>query len=351
MLWANQGPGSNITKPAHPGSKPDASLRWEFDKTPRTNAMQRAISTLKIATPFDLRATVLSHGWHECAPLSWCEAGACLQLVERRNDRVFRIGVTQSPRRGPRAGLTLQVEAASLDDDDVEAMRRRVAVVLRADEDLSEFYALCRAHPRLRIIPRIGAGRTLRSYSMAENILKMLCGTNVTWAQAVKMINRIAQLGPYLTDHRNLNAWPTAREILRAGRRYLLEVARVGYRADAILEFCERARAGELDPESFYRLADAEPTDVLLKRLLSIKGIGPSSAHYLLSMLGHYDHLSIDSATVAHVARVHTGGKKPTRGQIEKIYARFGRWKQLALWFEHWLSWDSARTIIAACGT
>jgi 3-methyladenine DNA glycosylase/8-oxoguanine DNA glycosylase len=310
--------------------------------------MQCATTMLTISPPFDLKAMALSGGWHECAPISWCEAGGCLQLIERHHDRVFRVGITQTGGRRGKVGLRLLVEAVSLDDDDVEEMRRRVAVALRADEDFTEFHALCRKHPTLHILPQIGAGRTLRSYSMAENVLKMLCGTNVTWAQAVKMINRIAQLGPYLPDHRHLNAWPTANEILRAGKKYLLEVARVGYRAEAILEFCARVRSGELDPESYDRLARTEPTEVLLKELLSIRGIGPTSAHYLLSMLGHYDHLSIDSTAVAHVARAYLGGRRPTCRQIEAVYARFGRWKQLVWWFEQWLTWDSARTIIAA---
>ncbi|MCP4590570.1 MAG: hypothetical protein GY842_07490 [bacterium] len=309
--------------------------------------MERVETSLRVRGCFDLRATSLGAGWHECSPLSWCEAGGCLQLIERFDEQVCRLGVTQSARRRTGTSLRVLIEAPRLNDELVTEMRRRVKIVIRAEEDLSEFHELCRGDSALRVIPRLGAGRTLRAASMSENIVKMLCSTNVTWTQAVKMINRIGQLGPYPPDFRNLNAWPTVREILRAGRGYLVEVARVGYRADAILEFCTRVRGGEFDDGALDALARNESSDALLKHLRSIRGIGPASAHYLLGIMGHHDRLSIDSSTVAHVARTHTRGRRPTHQQIENIYKRFGRWKQLAWWFEHWLTWDSAGALVA----
>lgn len=227
-------------------------------------------------------------------------------------------------------------------------MKKRVRKTLSLDRDLSGFYAMCKKDPTLCVLEKIGAGRGIRSFSMTENIIKMLCATNVNWTQAVKMINRIGQLGPHIPHFRNLNAWPTPREILRVGEKYLLEVCRVGYRAETILKFCSDVCDGRFDPESLDEQA-ASPdvdTDDLLTQLRSIRGIGPSSAHALLSFLGRADRLSIDSATVAHVAQTHTGGKKPTNKQIEKIYAKYGSWKQSAWWYEQWLTWGTARQIL-----
>ena len=215
---------------------------------------------------------------------------------------------------------------------------------------MTGFFDLCRDHPTLAVLPGIGAGRSLRSASMAENVVKALCGTNVTWTQAVKSINRIGQLGPAVPEFRNLNAWPTSREILRAGEKYLIEVARVGYRAASILAFCDDVCEGRFDLEELDRMAVDEGVESaeILALLRSIHGIGPSSAHYLLSFLGRHDRLSIDTATVAHVARTHTNGKKPTTRQIERIYARYGRWKNKVWWFEHWLDWSTARQLLDA---
>jgi 3-methyladenine DNA glycosylase/8-oxoguanine DNA glycosylase len=145
-----------------------------------------------------------------------------------------------------------------------------------------------------------------------------------------------------------LCAWPTPREILRAGKRYLKEVCRLGYRVEQVLSFCREVCDGRFDPESLIHLAasPAVSSDEILSRLRSIRGIGPSSAHYLLSLLGRNDRLVIDSSTVAHVARTHTNGKKPAAGQIEKLYAGYGRWKNLVWWYEYWLTWETARSIL-----
>ncbi len=309
-------------------------------------------TTLGVTPPFSLKATVLSHGWHECSPMSWCEGGQCFQTIERDQNRIHRVSVVEAARRKGKITLRMTIEGDTIDKPLVARVRNDLRVILGLDRDLSEFYAICREHPTLHVIPRIGAGRGLRSVSMTENIIKALCATNVTWTQAVKMINRLGQLGPPMRHFVNLNAWPTPSEILRAGERYLKEVCRVGYRAEPILSFCRDVCEGRIDPETFDDLAHDEEirSDELLSQLRSIRGIGPSSANYLLSFLGRQGHLSIDSSTVAHVARTHMNGKKPTLRQIEKIYESYGAWKNLVWWYEHWLSWETARQMLREAG-
>lgn len=307
---------------------------------------------MTVAAPFSLKATALSHGWHECAPMSWSEGGQCLQIIDRHQDRPLRVSVNQTSRGARQTKLRVTIEGESLQDGVVDAVvpgvLERLRLSLGLDRDVSEFYEICREHPTLHVIPTIGAGRSIRSASMTENIVKALCATNVNWTQAVKMINRIGQLGPPLRHFVSLNAWPTPREILRAGEKYLLEVCRVGYRAEQILAFCHSVCDGTFDPDDLdSRAADPNVTDEeLLDLLRSIRGIGPSSAHYLLSFLGRHGRISVDSATIAHVARTHTKGKKPTVKQVEKIYASYGKWQQMVWWYEHWLNWQTARAIL-----
>ncbi len=314
--------------------------------------MNTKTTTLTIKQPFSLKATALSHGWHECAPMSWCEGGRCFQVIEREAKRVYRVSVTERARRPATVQLAVSVEGHDVKDTIVADITARLHSTLGLDSDLTEFHAICADHPTLHVVPKIGAGRGLRSASMTENVVKALCATNVNWTQAVKMINRIGQLGPPLPHFVNLNAWPAPREILRAGERYLKEVCRVGYRAESILEFCRDVCDGRVDPEELdARAASPEVTsDEILARLRAIRGIGPSSANYLLSFLGRHDRLSIDSATVAHVARTHTKGRKPSNGQIEKIYAKFGRWKNKCWWYEHWLTWETGKQIVREAG-
>lgn len=308
--------------------------------------------TFEVARPFSLKATVLSHGWHECAPMSWSEGGRCFQVIERDRGHVYRVSVVETGRARRKVELRLTIEGTEMGSDTVNRITARMRFVLALDRDLSEFYAICRDHPTLHVIPKIGAGRSLRSPSMTENIIKALCATNVNWTQAVKMINRIGQLGPPLRHFVNLNGWPTPREILRGGEDYLRDVCRLGYRVESILGFCTDVCSGRRDPESLIELAasDAVTSEEILAQLRAIRGIGPSSAHYLLSFLGRHDRISIDSITIAHVAQTHMNGAKPTRRQIEQVYEPYGRWKNLVWWSEHWLSWDTARGLLAEAG-
>jgi len=309
-------------------------------------------TTLAAPRPFSLKATVLSHGWHECSPMSWSEGGRCFQLIERNADKACRVSVVEKSRTKSKVTLGVAIDGPGIDDAFVDAVRDRLAITLGLDRDVREFHAVCADDPVLHVIPKIGAGRAIRSASMTENVVKAICGTNVNWTQAVKMINRIGQLGPPVRHFVSLNAWPTPREILRAGERYLLEVVRVGYRSGSILELCERVTSGELDPEGWDALA-ADPnvsTDDLLATIKSVRGIGPATANYLVSFLGRHDRMSIDSATVAHVARTHTNGKKPSHKKIEQIYAKYGPWKQSAWWYEHWLTWETGKQMVHEAG-
>lgn len=314
--------------------------------------MQTRTATIQVKSPFSLKATALGHGWHECAPMSWSEGGRCFQIIERRKDRAYRVSVVETSRRKDKTSLRVTVEGDPVDATIMAQTKRNLRTVLGLDDDLAEFFDLCRKHSTLHVAPKIGAGYGLRSVCMAENILKVLLSTNVNWTQAVKMINRLGQLGPIVPHFRSLNAWPTPREILRAGEQYLLEVCRVGYRAESILEFCQNVCDGRFDPQELDVMAAAKEvtSDDILDRLRSIRGIGPTSANYLLSFLGRHDRLAIDTSTIAHVARVHTNGRKPTLKKIEKIYAEYGKWKNKVWWVEHWLTWATAKDILREAG-
>lgn len=309
--------------------------------------MEKQTTHFAMPKPFSLRATALSHGWHECAPISWCEGGGCLQIIERIDGQAVRVSVTQPGKAITGSRVRVMVEAESLDDAMVGQARERVVRMLQRDLDLTEFHAMAAKHPSLRAVPKIGAGRLLRSASMFENVVKAICATNVNWTQAVKMINRIAQLGIGMREFRNLTAWPTPREILKAGKGFLVDVARLGYRADSIIELCKQSIDGTFDENEIEALARTASTDEVFARLTEIKGVGPASAHFLLGLLGHYEHMSVDSWTMKFVSDKYFDGRKVSEKRVREVYERFGRYKQLVWWFEQWLDWGTARSIVA----
>ena len=69
------------------------------------------------------------------------------------------------------------------------------------------------------------------------------------------------------------------------------------------------------------------------------KGIGPYAAGNLLKLLGHYDHLSLDSWVRPRFATVHGLKKIPDDQAIHRYYRRFGRWQGLVLWLDMTRDW------------
>ena len=301
--------------------------------------MQTAGARLCVRKPFSLFSTVVSHGWYQTLPYRWVEDDAALLRAEAlRDGRVMlvRIEEAKSPRRG-HIDLVVTVTGEAAKDPGIAAeMARRVRVMLHADEDLRGFYALCRTVPDLHEALKQGAGRCMRAPTLWEDVIKTILGTNVTWRQAVSMINRLAQLGDPSPADPTLRAWPTPGQVVRAKEKFLRDTVRAGYRSPYIMELAVAQKSGALDLDAIDAAARKMTESELYKALIALKGVGKSSAHFLMNLLGHYDHLPVDSATYAYAKRELFNGKRPTEKQIRKLFARYGKWQSLAYWYGRW---------------
>jgi 3-methyladenine DNA glycosylase/8-oxoguanine DNA glycosylase len=307
--------------------------------------MQRAATTLTIKKPFGLFSTAISHGWYQTLPFRWQHDRRVLQRAEQLDDgSVFLVEMSEqrSAKRG-HVALRIDIEGEGSNDPLVaREIAQRCASMLHADEDLRGFYALCAARPELASALRHGAGRCMRASTLFEDVVKTILGTNVVWKQAVVMINRLAELGDPCPADPTLRAWPTAAQIAKAGERYLRTRVRAGYRSPYIVELARKHAAGEAGLEEIEALAVSGDDEELYKALVQIKGVGKSSAHFLMNLLGHYAHISVDSATYAYAKRELFKGKRPTEKQIRRRFAEFGEWQSLVYWFARWeaqLAW------------
>lgn len=310
--------------------------------------MESAAARLEVRKPFSLFSTVVSHGWYQTLPFRWLPCEGALVRAERLHDgRVMRVFISEgrSDRRGHiRITVTATGEGAK-DAGVLREMVRRATVMLRLEEDLDEFYALCRRLPGLEEVVRLGAGRCLRAPSLWEDVLKTILSTNVTWRQAVAMINRLCALGDVCPADSALRAWPTPGQVVRAGESYLRKVVRAGYRAPYLLELAVAQRSGAIDLGVLDGRSRLMTEGQLFEALVSLRGVGKSSAHFLMNLLGHYDHLPVDSATYRYAKKVFFRGRQPTEAQIRRRFVRFGRWQSLVYWFGRWqpkLEWWEA---------
>ena len=209
--------------------------------------------------------------------------------------------------------------------------------MLRLDDDLSPFYARASADPELAWAAA-GAGRMLRSPTVFEDVVKTICTTNCAWSGTVRMVTA-------LVDHLGASArggahtFPSPAAMAGAGLDFYRDVARAGYRGAYLQSLAEQVAGGSLDLEE---LNDSELPDAEVEaRLLALPGVGPyAAAHVMLTSLGRYSRLVLDSWTRPTYARL--SGRKASDKTIARRFRGYGEFAGLAFWLTLTRDWVPA---------
>jgi 3-methyladenine DNA glycosylase/8-oxoguanine DNA glycosylase len=221
----------------------------------------------------------------------------------------------------------LVAESEALGAAELQQMARRV---FSLDLDVSAFAASLEGEPDLARALARGGGRMLRAPSVFEDAVKVLLTTNCTWAATRLMVVR-------LIDLHGTGAFPEPEDVARFSRSRLRNNVRCGYRAEALARFARRVASGKLD---LFRWEDPRiPAEEVRQSILLEHGFGPYAAEGLLRILGRHDFLAIDSWIRQQYRRLHPGPKNRTDSSIARRYARYGRFRGLALWLDmtrHW---------------
>ena len=288
---------------------------------------------LKIPTPpsFNFRRTIISHGWYNLLPFSLDSERYELTRVIDLDPRP-PVTIVMSGRQGH-----VRVTASrSLTKSDVTKVTRDARHILRLDDDLQPFYVTTGEDPEFSWIGIQGAGRMLRSPTVFEDLVKMICTTNCSWALTVKMVTGLVEnLGRESDDGRK--SFPAAEVMAAMPLKFFVDQVRAGYRAAYLKELAERVAAGELNVEQW--LTSPLSTAELIKELKGVKGVGNYAAENLLKLLGRYDGLALDSWTRAKFFQVRNKGRKANDKKIERYYSRFNEWRGLALWCDMTRDW------------
>ena len=284
--------------------------------------------------PFDFQRTVYSHGWVSLLPNAWNPEQQALERVQRLH--TGRVVLLRMAGRGSvdEPGVEVCVEhVGALADGELEEALMLARRMLRADEDLGEFYALCRQRGGRWVGLTRGLGRLLRSPTLFEDVVKTICTTNIAWGGTRRMVERmVAAYGEPWAGDAQRRAFPTADATAADSAEAFAETVRAGYRSPYLHALAEQVASGALDLEA---LRDEEmPTAELRKRLLAIKGVGRYAAANLLMLLGRYDELPVDTEFRSFVSARYFGGGEPSDKEARAIYDQWGRWKFLAYWFE-----------------
>ncbi len=288
---------------------------------------------LTIPTPpsFSFWRTVYSHGWCSLPPFYVNrEKNLVERVLETSEGKTFLLLMSESPK-----GIELEIASSP----QLAEKQKIVAVVrsmFRLDEDFEPFYAEARKLPEFKWVAKTGSGRMLRAPTAFEDVIKMICTTNCSWALTDVMVRNLCKkLGTTLDS----KAWsfPSAQVLANASEKFLRKEIRAGYRSPYLRELGKRVAIGEIELETWR--CSTLPTGELFEEVRSIKGIGPYVAGNILKLLGRYDYLGIDSWCRKKFAGIHHNGRRVSDKTIERFYQQFGEWRGLFFWMDVTKDW------------
>ena len=288
---------------------------------------------ITLATPreFSFKRTIISHGWCQLLPFKIDEEKWQLsRTLEVEDAKPVTITIS-STRRALRINTSRRLSQAA-----AKKVIADVRHMLRLDDNITAFYRLLVADNDFNWIPTQGAGRLLRSPTVFEDLVKMICTTNCSWALTQKMVTGLVEnLGRESSN--GDRTFPTPEAMALMPLKFYVNEVRAGYRSEYLKLLADRVASGELDVEAW--LTSPLSTAELMKELRGVKGVGPYAAENLLKLLGRYDGLALDSWTRAKFFSVRNNGRKTTDKKIARYYSRFKEWRGLALWCDMTRDW------------
>ncbi len=291
--------------------------------------------TVRTPADFDFWRTAYSHGWCDLPPFTYDPSAHTL-------GRIFDSGrgrLLACTMKAAEGGITFHVSSR----DPITTPERRIVLsqirtCLRLNEDFGPFYAAARTHPNFRWIAASRAGRLLRAPTVFEDVVKMICTTNCTWALTRMMVTNLVGIAGQPAFGTSC-AFPDAAAVAGLTERRLRADVKAGYRDPFLLELAERVASGKLNIEEWR--TSPLPTDQLQKEIRQIKGVGPYAAENILKLLGRYDHLGLDSWVRGRFAELHCRGRRVKDSTIERHYKPYGTWRGLFFWLEMTRDWHT----------
>ena len=274
--------------------------------------------------PVDFVRTIVSHGVAELPPNRLDFAARALETTLPVANSARTVRLTSA-----RGKLRIDVVAGSAGKRTSSALEKTVAHMFRLDEDLSSFYSTVREDAELAWCAQ-GAGRMLRASTVFEDVVKTICTTNTSWSGTRKMTHA-------LVDNLGVEApgggrtFPTPEAMAEVDEGFFKEVVRAGYRGPYFRQLAIDVAEGTIDLEALH---DRDlPDDEAAARLLALPGVGPyAAAHVMLTSLGRYSRLVLDSWTRPTYYKLSGARSALKDATIERRFKRYGDWAGLAFW-------------------
>ncbi|HVN66530.1 MAG TPA: hypothetical protein VMT31_07960 [Methanomicrobiales archaeon] len=278
---------------------------------------------LTIPEPFDFSRTVAKpSGWHWSTPREVYEKGI---LWTGMYIRGIPVGLKLSAKKNKVS--VIAYGEAPFGPELLEALKKEVWSALGGDEDLQGFYRFAQGDPILSVVVghlkgmRVGMARDLFGDVILAILLQM-----APMARSSQMMEAILEhYGRRLGfDGREVTLWPTAEEIAKIDPKELRRTAKLGYRAERLVNAARFLSEHPITPDELYALPEPEA----VKRLRAIPGVGPYSAGIILGTF------PLDTWSVVIFSELFLGRTpEHPRAEIDEVASvlngRWGEWR----WF------------------
>ena len=295
--------------------------------------MFRKRFSMRTPSDFSFWRTVLSHGWCVLPPFYLDKDRRVLRRVLKTTQQPVMISIQAAEGR---IEVAVESDFVMTREDD-RYIRSQVMIMLRLGESLEDFYralSISAKNGHFDWVPEVKAGRLLRSPTLFEDIVKMICTTNCSWPATERMVNNlVTKIGTQ--QNGKIADFPSAEQLASTTEAFLIKEIRTGYRSAYLLELAERVAGGKLELDLWRSLEARE----IYTQLLSVKGIGPYAAGNLLRLLGHHEHLALDSWCRSQFSELYQQGKSVSDKRIARHYAKYGRWRGLVMWLDLTRGW------------
>lgn len=290
---------------------------------------------------FSLSQSICSYGYFGLSPNVWKPADDNVHEDEGIYERPFVYGtkhreeyatVVRVQQTSPTTlALTVMSGDVPVTVEHIDQVVSGVRRVIRADWSPEAFWEM---HPEAR---ERGYGRTFRSPTLWEDLVKTLTNCNMKWSGTVQMNYKLcANVG------HQCSAFPTPQQVAEAGPEYLKANCRLGYRAPWVYELSTKFLSGEIDS---MRLEDADlSSDTIFKSLNSLKGFGKFASFNVMQLLGRHDSFPYDTETTRLFREQFKVPKSVPASAVHKQarekYEKYHPHQFLAYWYDLWRNYE-----------
>lgn len=224
--------------------------------------------------------------------------------------------------------MNIQLTKEDISQQDLLESQKYVTEWFDMDRDISLFYDLLRKYPQTKEFPKLFQGlRIIGIPDLFEALCWCVIGQQINLTFAHKVKNRLVQRygKSRMINDNTYYIFPTPSDLLHVDREEFVKMEFSKQKIDYIQNVSEAFCSGVLKKSELKSLSKSDQ----MNKLLSIKGIGPWTANYvMMKSLG--DMTCITYGDTGLSAALHTlfdTDKKPNKSTIDTIFEPFTGWE------------------------